>query len=41
MKKNYLELVLESLEKEQYRVTVPEDIRVKAKEALDKMLDVD
>jgi quinolinate synthase len=41
MKKNYLEVVLESLEKEQYRVTVPEDIRVKAKEALDQMLDVD
>jgi quinolinate synthase len=41
MKKNYLNLVLESLEREQYRVTVPEDIRVKAKEALDKMLDVD
>jgi quinolinate synthase len=41
MKKNYLKLVLESLEKEQYRVTVPEDIRLKAKEALDKMLDVD
>jgi quinolinate synthase len=41
MKKNYLELVLESLEKEQFRVTVPEDIRVKAKEALDKMLDLD
>jgi quinolinate synthase len=41
MKKNYLNLVLESLEKEQYRVTVPEDIRIKAKEALDKMLDVD
>jgi len=41
MKKNNLELVLEALEKEQYKVTVPEDIRVKAKEALDKMLDVD
>jgi quinolinate synthase len=41
MKKNYLKLVLESLEKEQYKVTVPEDIRIKAKEALDKMLDVD
>jgi quinolinate synthase len=41
MKKNYLPFVLESLEKEQYKVTVPEDIRVKAKEALDKMLDVD
>jgi len=41
MKKNNLELVLEALEKERYRVTVPEDVRVKAKEALDKMLDVD
>ncbi len=41
MKKNYLNLVLESLEKEQYKVTVPEDIRVKAKKALDRMLDVD
>jgi len=41
MKKNNLQLVLEALEKEQYRVTVPEDIRIKAKEALDKMLDVD
>jgi quinolinate synthase len=41
MKKNNLQLVLESLEKEQFRVTVPEDIRVKAKQALDKMLNVD
>jgi len=41
MKKNNLELVLEALEKEQHEVSVPEDIRVKAKEALDKMLDVD
>jgi quinolinate synthase len=41
MKKNFLPLVLEALEKEQYKVRVPEDIRVKAKEALDKMLDVD
>jgi len=41
MKKNNLQLVLEALEKEQHKVTVPEDIRVKAKEALDKMLDVD
>jgi len=41
MKKNNLQLVLEALEKEQYKVTVPEDIRIKAKEALDKMLDVD
>jgi len=41
MKKNSLPFVLESLRKEQYKVTVPQDIRVKAKEALDKMLDVD
>ena len=41
MKKNNLQLVLESLEKEQHKVVVPEDIRTRAKEALDKMLDVD
>jgi len=41
MKKNNLQLVLEALEKEQYKVTVPEDIRIKSKAALDKMLDVD
>jgi quinolinate synthase len=41
MKKDNLELVLEALQKEQYKVTVPEDIRIKAKEALAKMLDVD
>jgi quinolinate synthase len=41
MKTNTLELVLESLKKEQIKVNVPEDIRVKAKEALDKMIDVD
>jgi quinolinate synthase len=40
MKKNSLQLVLESLKKEQYKVTVPEEIRVKAKEALDRMLAV-
>jgi quinolinate synthase len=40
MKKNNLELVLESLEKEQYKVVVPEDIRVRAKKALDRMLKV-
>lgn len=40
MKRNNLGLVLDALEKEQYKVTVPEDIRIRAKEALDKMLDV-
>ncbi len=40
MKKITLELVLDALEKEQFIVTVPEDIRVKAKKALDRMLDV-
>jgi len=41
MKKNTLKLVLEALEKERYKVTVPDDIRIRAREALDKMLDVD
>jgi len=41
MKKNNLQLVLEALEKERHKVTVPEDVRIRAKEALDKMLDVD
>jgi len=40
MKKTNLALVLDALEKEQFKVTVPEDIRVKAKRALDRMLDV-
>jgi len=40
MKKNSLELVLESLEKEQYKVTIAEDVRIKAKKALDRMLEV-
>jgi quinolinate synthase len=40
MKKITLELVLDSLEREQFKVTVPEDIRVKAKKALDRMLNV-
>jgi quinolinate synthase len=31
---------LEALEKEQFKVKVPEDIRVKAKRALDRMLNV-
>lgn len=41
MKRTSLELVLEALQKDQYKVTVPEDIRMRAKEALDKMLNVD
>ncbi|MFA5363945.1 MAG: quinolinate synthase NadA [Candidatus Bathyarchaeia archaeon] len=41
MKKITLDLVLDSLEKEQFKVTVPEDIRVRAKSALDRMLNVD
>lgn len=40
MKKNTLELVLESLKNEKPVVTVPEDVRLKAKKALDKMLEV-
>jgi len=41
MKKTNLKLVLDALEKKQYKVAVQEDIRIKAKEALDKMLEVD
>jgi quinolinate synthase len=41
MKRINLELVLEALQKDRYKVTVPEDIRMRAKEALDKMLNVD
>ncbi len=41
MKKTTLVLVLDALEKEQFKVTVPENIRVRAKKALDKMLKVD
>ena len=41
MKKITIELVLDALEKEQFKVTVPEDIRVRAKKALDRMLNVD
>ncbi|MCK5685640.1 quinolinate synthase NadA [bacterium] len=39
MKKNSLELVRDSLLKDQHLVTVPEDIAVKAKRALQRMLD--
>ncbi|UCE43937.1 MAG: quinolinate synthase NadA [Candidatus Bathyarchaeota archaeon] len=41
MKKNNLRLVLDALEKEQFKVTVPENVRVRARKALDRMLDVD
>jgi len=40
MKQTTLALVLDALEKEQFKVTVPEDIRVRAKKALDRMLNV-
>jgi len=40
MKQTTLALVLGALEKEQFKVTVPEDIRVRAKKALDRMLNV-
>jgi len=40
MKKINLEKVLWSLQDMQHRVTVPEDIRVRAKSALDRMLEV-
>jgi len=38
MKKNSLELVLESLDKEKHIITTPKEIRLRAKKALDKML---
>jgi quinolinate synthase len=38
MKKNTLELVLEELKNENNEITVPEDIRLKAKKTLDNML---
>ncbi len=41
MKKTNLRLVLDSLEKEQFEVTVPENVRARAKKSLDRMLDVD
>jgi quinolinate synthase len=40
MKKNNLEKVLASLEKEQYEVNVPEEIRIKAKSCLEEMLGI-
>jgi len=41
MKKTTLDLVLDALEKEQFKVTVPKNIMVRAKKALDRMLNVD
>jgi quinolinate synthase len=38
MKKTTLEKVLETMERRQNVVTVPEDIRKRAKQALDRML---
>ncbi|MBN2240889.1 MAG: quinolinate synthase NadA [Dehalococcoidales bacterium] len=40
MKMIDLETVLDSLENMQYRITVPEEIRVKAKDAVDRMLEL-
>jgi quinolinate synthase len=40
MKKITLKLVFDALTNEQFKVTVPENIRVKAKKALDRMLNV-
>jgi quinolinate synthase len=40
MKKITLEKVLWSLEDMQYKVEVPEDVRIKAKKALDRMVEV-
>jgi quinolinate synthase len=40
MKEINLGLVLDALEKEQFKVTIPEDIRVRAEKALDRMLNV-
>jgi quinolinate synthase len=40
MKKNTLNIVLKALEKNQHIITVPEDTRIRAKKALDKMLKV-
>ena len=40
MKQITLENLLEALQKNQYVVTVPEDVRLRAKAALDRMLSV-
>jgi quinolinate synthase len=40
MKRTRLESVLAAMEKMQYVIKVPEEIRVKAKRALDRMLEI-
>jgi quinolinate synthase len=40
MKKITLDKVIASLEDMQYEITVPDDIRIKAKTALDRMVEV-
>ena len=40
MKRTKLESVLTAMEKMQYVIKVPEDIRVPAKRALDRMLEI-
>ncbi len=40
MKKTNLALVLDALEKEQFKIKIPEDIRARAEKALDRMLNV-
>jgi quinolinate synthase len=40
MKENTLRLVLETLEREQNKVVIRKETRIKAKEALDGMLNV-
>jgi len=40
MKKITLDKVINSLENMQYKVTVPEDIRIKAKNSLDRMIEI-
>ncbi len=40
MKKTHLTSVLAALEKRQHVITVPEDVRVRAKRALDRMLEI-
>ena len=40
MKRTKLQSVLTAMEKMQYVITVPEDIRARAKRALDRMLEI-